>query len=159
MKSLFFECMNAIFTPHALLLVFTVLHAIPAAAVYRCETADQVTYSDAACANGKPVVIDDTRGVKSPVPVATAKDKAAQQRLDKNLAAENKQLSRQREKQERAEARARLVAEKQKRKCVQLAQRKAWAEDDLRNAPVKTMEKARRKSQRATENYRAECPV
>ena len=133
------------------------LCTLPAWAVYKCESNGHVTYSDAACANGKPVVIDDTRGVKNPAPVAAAKDKAVQQRLDKSRAAEDKRLTRQREKQERAEARAKLVAEKQKRKCAQLAQRKAWAEDDLRNAPVKTMEKARRKSQRAAENYRSEC--
>lgn len=133
------------------------LSTMPAWAIYKCEGDGQVTYSDAACANGKTVALDDARGVKSPAPVAAAKDKAAQQRLDKSRAAEDKRLSRQREKQEREDARARLVAEKQKRKCAQLAQRKAWAEDDLRNAPVKTIEKARRKSQRATENYRAEC--
>jgi hypothetical protein len=146
--------------PHRLLLALPLLFCtLPAWAVYKCESNGQVTYSDAACANSKPVVIDDTRGVKNPAPVAAAKDKAVQQRLDKSRAAEDKRLTRQRENQERAEARAKLVAEKQKRKCAQLAQRKAWAEDDLRNAPVKTMEKARRKSQRAAENYRAECPA
>ncbi len=145
---------------HRLLLALPLLLCtLPAWAVYKCESNGQVTYSDAACANGKPVVIDDTRGVKNPAPVAAAKDKAVQQRLDKSRAAEDKRLTRQREKQERAEARAKLVAEKQKRKCAQLAQRKAWAEDDLRNAPAKTMEKARRKSQRAAENYRAECSI
>ena len=145
---------------HRLLLALPLLLCtLPAWAVYKCESNGQVTYSDAACANGKTVAIDDARGVKSPVPATSAKDKAAQQRLDKSRAAEDKRLNRQREKQERQEARARLVAEKQKRKCAQLAQRKAWAEDDLRNAPVKTMEKARRKSQRAAENYRAECPA
>jgi hypothetical protein len=141
------------------LLLPLLLCSLPAWAVYKCDNDGQVTYSDAACANGKTVAIDDARGVKSPAPVAAAKDKAAQQRLDKSRAAEDKRVSRQRDKQEREEARTRLVAEKLKRKCAQLAQRKAWAEDDLRNAPVKTMEKARRKSQRAAENYRAECAV
>ncbi|MFJ9450030.1 MULTISPECIES: DUF4124 domain-containing protein [unclassified Herbaspirillum] len=139
------------------LLLSLLLCSLPAWAVYKCDSDGKVTYSDAACANGKSIAIDDTRGVKSPAPVAAAKDKAVQQRLDKSRAAEEKRVSRQREKQEREDARAKLVAEKQKRKCAQLAQRKAWAEEDLRNAPVKTMEKARRKSQRATENYRAEC--
>jgi hypothetical protein len=143
---------------HRLLLALPLLLcSLPAWAVYKCDSDGKVTYSDAACANGKTVAIDDARGVKSPVPATSAKDKAVQQRLDKSRAAEDKQLNRQREKQERAEARAKLVAEKQKRKCAQLAQRKSWAEEDLRNAPAKAMEKARRKSQRAAENYRAEC--
>lgn len=142
-----------------LLALSLLLCTMPAWAVYKCDNAGQIIYSDAACANGKTVAIDDTRGVKSSTPTATAKDKATQQRLDKNRAIEEKRLSQQRTKQEREDARARLVTEKQKRKCSQLAQRKAWAEEDLRNAPVKTMEKARRKSQRAAENYRAECPA
>lgn len=132
----------------------------PAWAVYKCESNGQVTYSDATCANGKTVAIDDARGIKSPTPTASAKDKAAQQRLEKSRTAEDQRAARQRDKQSREEARARLVAEKQKRKCALLAQRKTWAEEDLRNAPVKSMEKVRRKSQRATENYRAAgCPV
>ncbi|MCW5298127.1 hypothetical protein DXT88_08040 [Herbaspirillum lusitanum] len=142
-----------------LLALSLLLCSLPAWAVYKCDSDGKVTYSDAACANGTTVAIDDARGVNSPTQTTAAKDKALRQRLDKSRAAEEKRVSRQREKQEREEARARLVAEKQKRKCAQLAQRKSWAEDDLRNAPVKTMEKARRKSQRAAENYRAECPA
>ena len=64
------------------LLLSLLLCSLPAWAVYKCDSDGKVTYSDAACANGKTVAIDDARGVKSPVPATSAKDNAVQQRLD-----------------------------------------------------------------------------
>lgn len=141
------------------LLAVGLLFSAPAWAVYKCETGGQVTYSDTACTDGKTLDIVDNKSNQGINTGQPAKDKAAVQQQRREHAKADRQQAQARAKSEREDARAKLVAEKNKRKCAQLAQRKKWAEDDLRNANAKGQEKARRKSQRASDQYLAECPA
>lgn len=134
----------------------------PAWAVYKCESAGQVSYSDTACANGKTLAMQDDQDNQGIKPRPSARDKATAQQLQRQQrerAKADKQQAKAQAKAEREEARAKLLQEKKQRKCVQLAQRKKWAEDELRSANMKNQEKARRKSQRASDQYLAECPA
>lgn len=131
----------------------------PAWAVYKCESAGQVSYSDTACANGKTLVVQDDQDNQGIKPGPSARDKAKVQQQQRERAKADKQQAKAQAKAEREEARAKLLQEKKQRKCVQLAQRKKWAEDELRSANMKNQEKARRKSQRASDQYLAECPA
>ncbi|MFL9878035.1 hypothetical protein PQR63_06585 [Herbaspirillum rhizosphaerae] len=83
--------------------------------------------------------------------------KAESQQQGRERAKADKQQIKAQQKAEREAARAKLVEDKQKRKCAQLAQRKKWADEDVRAATVKNLEKARRKSSRVNDQYRAEC--
>jgi len=46
---------------------------------------------------------------------------------------------------------------KKNKKCAALAQRRQWAEEDLRQADSTSVDKARRQSRRAAESYQREC--
>ncbi|EJL81168.1 hypothetical protein PMI16_04774 [Herbaspirillum sp. CF444] len=145
----------------ALSLSFSLLVAAPAWAIYKCEADGKVTYSDAACADGKTLNVDTGKsgaGIAR-TPTQAAGDKTQSQRLEHERARADKQQAKARQKAEREAARAKLVEDKQKRKCTLLAQRKKWADEDLRTATVKNLEKARRKSLRVNEQYQAECPA
>ncbi|WP_050478614.1 hypothetical protein [Herbaspirillum rhizosphaerae] len=135
------------------------LVATPAWAIYKCEADGKVTYSDAACANGKTLNVDTGKSNAGIAPLPTAQDKAESQRLQRERAKADKQQLKAQQTAEREAARAKLLEDKQKRKCAQLAQRKKWADEDVRAATVKNLEKARRKSQRVNEQYQAECPA
>ena len=147
----------------ALSLSLSLLVAAPAWAIYKCETDGKVTYSDAACANGKTLNVDTSKGNTGMAPSQTAKDKAKDQaqaqRLEREHAKAVSQQIKAQQKTEREAARAKLVEDKQKRKCALLAQRKKWADEDVRTATVKNLEKSRRKSLRINEQYQAECPA
>ena len=135
------------------------LAATPAWAVYKCEADGKVTYSDAACTNGKTLSVDTGKGNAGITPVPSIQNNAASQRLQREQANADKQRLKAQQKAEREAIRAKRVEDKQKRKCAQLAQRKKWADEDVRTATVKNLEKARRKSQRVNEQYQAECPA
>jgi len=134
------------------LLSLALLASTPAWAVYKCEADGQVTYSDSACTDGKTVTLHDNQG-----DVSGVRDQAESKRVQRERTKAAQQQTQARHKAEREAARAKLVEEKQKRKCTQLAQRKKWAEEDLRTANTKNQEKLRRKSQRANDQYQAEC--
>ncbi|WP_034292283.1 hypothetical protein [Herbaspirillum sp. RV1423] len=135
------------------------LSTTPAWAIFKCEANGQVTYSDIACADGKPLDVYDNRGFSKPEQNLPDKDGTQSRRLENTLAKEEQRRARLRQRAQKDDERRQLAADKRRKKCTLLAQRKKWSEDDQRVADVKSQEKARRKMQRATERYLAECPA
>jgi len=133
--------------------------ATPAWAIYKCEADGKVTYSDAACTNAKTINVDTSKGNTGISPPQAVQNTTESQRLARERTKTDKQQIKAQQKAEREAARAKLVEDKQKRKCAQLAQRKKWADDDVRTATIKNLEKARRKSSRVNDQYQAECPA
>lgn len=139
------------------LLIFAALPS-PASAqsVFKCESDGQVTYRDNACTDGKPLNLPDSRGFGNTARDQTGTNKSVLQRLPKNVG-EEQRSARLNERRDKADEQRRQTAEKQKMKCAQLEQRKKWAEEDQQAATLKSLEKARRRTQRATELYLARC--
>ncbi|NMM28245.1 MAG: hypothetical protein HHJ12_13395 [Glaciimonas sp.] len=136
------------------LLLLAVLYAIsvPASAIYKCKTGTQITYSDTECTNGTAIKTDDTFSAQD------AKD--ARQRLATDKAELNR-LTRERNKNEAIEERAQKkfasAAATKRKQCAGLEQHRQWAEEDAANAPMKSIENAKRKARRAAEKYTLAC--
>jgi hypothetical protein len=130
------------------LLLFVTL---PAMAIYKCETAHGVAYSDTACPGGKPLAIDGS----SPTTSTEAQARAAADRKQLH------QLEQARHKREAVEDKEqRRLAQKvaaKNRKCAALAQRKKWDEEDAAQATGKSADKARKRARRAAEKFTLEC--
>lgn len=124
---------------------------ISAFAIYKCEANGTVTYSDAPCAGGKQLDINDT----SPSDAADARRRAAQEKQELGrLESERHKQELQDEKERKKSARSRAALE---RKCASLERRRKWADEDAASAVGKSVEKARRKARRAEELFDAEC--
>lgn len=135
------------------LLSALLLPATPAWAIYKCSDAGVIRYTDIACHGGE--ILD----IKLPtVDTAAAQKNAEQDRATlKQLEAERKIEDRKNAQAQRQTERLRSVEQKKNKQCALLAQRKKWAEEDLRQADGKTQDKARRQSRRAAELYQREC--
>lgn len=127
------------------------LFSIPAYAIYRCEAAGKISYSDLPCPGARQLDIKDSR-IDSP---STEKKQLLEDKkfLDKVEKARRKETEAQYKAQQRA-AKQRAALEK---KCAALSRRQRYASEDVSAAPQKAMEKARRKASRITEQYEAEC--
>ena len=124
----------------------------PAFAVYKCEFAGKVAYSDIPCRDGKMKEL-------SIAPPLSDQDEA-QQRLAQDKQ-QLQELETQRHRQEaiderkwQRQARARQAHEK---KCAELAQRRKWAEEYLANAGFRSRGKAQTNVRRAEEKYQLAC--
>jgi len=118
-------------------------------AIYRCDIAGAVSYSDAPCPGGRELDIQQP----SDRPAA-AKRLAEDKKTVRRAEAEHS-------KAEAAEAKARQRAAKRRlamdRKCDALERKQRWAKEDQKAASAKAMDKARQKANRAAERYEAEC--
>ena len=134
-----------------LLLVLLLYTSAPAWAIFKCESGGQVTYTDLPCDDGKALDVDVTASADA----ADASRQAAQER--KRL----KTLERERHKREAAEQRelkkASAKSAARHRKCAAHARRQRLANEDVARTSGIANEKARRKAQRVTEAYEAEC--
>ena len=135
-----------------LLLFIFALASTPALAIYKCESAGSVTYSDAPCPGGKQIDVAD------PVPsaeAARAAERARRQREDlSRIDGERNKLQAQDLKHRNQVARTESAKAK---KCAQLALRRKSAQDTVATAPPRGMSKARLKAQRAAERHDLEC--
>lgn len=121
----------------------------PVAAIYKCEQGNIVTYTDMPC-EGQQL------SVTLPRPSREAEDKS--------LSRESKEVARlqalreQRERQDKQirDLSARGAAAREK-KCKSLALQLKWREEDVRDAPVGSQDKARKMARRAAEKYRNDC--
>lgn len=141
--------------PSMLLLFALLTFSAPVLAVYKCESNNQTIYSDLPCHDGK------TDGMKEISITAPATDtKSAQKKLQEDKR-ELQRLQQQRQKQEALEARQQekryKAVEAKKKKCAESAQRVKWANEDAVSANPKTMERAKRKAQRAEEKHQLAC--
>ena len=125
----------------------------PASAIYKCEQAGVVTYTDIPC-DGQQLSV-----------TAPQKSHDTEEKTDeKSLAREKKEVARlqaireQRERQDKQihDLSARGAAARE-RKCKSLALQLKWREEDLRDAPLNTQTKARKMARRAAEKYRTDC--
>lgn len=122
---------------------------LPAAAIYKCEQAGVVTYTDIPCDGQQlPVAVPDK-------PHETD---------DKSLAREKREVAKLqaiREQRERQDKQIRDLSTRgaaaRERKCKSLALQLKWREEDVRDAPMGAQDKARKMARRATEKYRNDC--
>jgi hypothetical protein len=127
--------------------------APPAAAIYKCEQAGVVTYTDVPC---------DGQQLSITVP---EKLREAEGRTDdKSLEREKKEVAKLqaiREQRERQDKQIRDLSARgaaaRERKCKSLSLQLKWREEDLRDAPLGSQDKARKMARRAAEKYRNDC--
>jgi short-subunit dehydrogenase involved in D-alanine esterification of teichoic acids len=138
-----------------LLLLALLSVSAPALAVYKCEAAGKVVYSDAPCRN---VIGGSMKEIDVAPPLSDTA--SAQQRAEQNRK-ELHRLETARKKQEAIDEKERRHAfktqEAKKKKCRELALRAKWAREDAAQAAGKSSEKARRNAHRAAEKYHLAC--
>jgi hypothetical protein len=134
-----------------LMLSVALCASAPAFAIYKCETAGQVSYSDTPCAGGRMLDI----GSGSTSDERRAANQAAQEKkLLKRLQDErHKQLAID----EKAHQRAARTEAVRRNKCESLDRRQRWAHEDAALATGKSAERARRKARRADEQFHESC--
>lgn len=120
-----------------------------AQAIYKCEQAGVMTYTDIPC-DGEQL------SVATPEPAREAEDKSLLR--EKKEAARLQALREQRERQDKQirDLSARGAAARD-RKCKSLALQLKWREEDLRDAPLGSQDNARKMARRAAEKYRNDC--
>lgn len=135
-----------------LLLALLCAVSLPAAAIYKCKTGTQITYSDTACANATAIDAGGTFSARAAGEVRQrlAADKAELDRLTgerrKNEAVE-----------ERAQEKHARAAAGKRKQCALLEQQRQWAQEDAATAPKKALATAQRKARRAAEKYALAC--
>ena len=138
-------------TAGKLLLLLMFAAAAPAWAVFKCESGGKVSYTDSPCDGGKVLDID----AREPAAAAAERRHAAHERQ------QLKSLERERHKREAADERDLKKASRESvarhKKCAAHAQRQKLAREDVARATGLANEKARRKEQRVTDAYEAEC--
>jgi hypothetical protein len=125
----------------------------PAAAIYKCEQAGVLTYTDIPC---------DGQQLSAP---ALERPRGTEKKTDdKSLAREKKEVAKLqaiREQRERQDKQIRDLSARgaaaRERKCKSLALQLKWREEDLREAPLHEQTKARKMARRAAEKYRNDC--
>lgn len=138
---------HAVTLPAIVLLLFFVTP--PAAAIYKCEQAGVVTYTDIPC-EGQQL------SVTTAEPPKEAEDKSLSN--NKKEVARLQALREQRERQDKQirDLSARGAAARE-RKCKSLALQLRWREEDLSDSPPGSQDKARKMARRAAEKYRNDC--
>lgn len=142
-------------TPSALLLLIALLSfSAPALAIYKCEVAGKVVYSDVPCHNAGGTIKEIA--VAPPLSDAdSAQQRAAQEK--KELHQVESVRTKQRAADDKDRARSFKAQEAKKKKCGELALRAKWAREDAAQAAGKTVDKAKRNAHRAAEKYQLAC--
>ncbi|WP_156396493.1 DUF4124 domain-containing protein [Noviherbaspirillum sp. Root189] len=125
--------------------------SMPAYAIYRCEASGKISYSDMPCPGARQLEIRDSQ-IDSPA-------SGEKQHIENKKALEKVENARHRETKTQYKAQQRAAKQRAAldKKCATLSRRQQYASDDVRTAPQKSVEKARRKASRITEQYEAEC--
>ena len=125
--------------------------ASPAWAIFKCDSGGKIEYTDTPCDSGKILEVDTS----APADAASANRQAAQEKHHL------KSLERERHKREAADDRALKKASRESatrhKKCTAHANRQRQASQDVSRTTGIANERARRKAQRITEAYEAEC--
>ncbi|WP_141103989.1 hypothetical protein [Noviherbaspirillum denitrificans] len=125
--------------------------SLPASAVFKCRTGDTVTYRDTPCDGGELLDLKTA-------PVSGDGEGERQAARDKKML---NNLERERHKHEAAEQRELKRASRESavrhKKCAAHARRQRLAKEDAARAVGIANEKARRKVERITAEYEAEC--
>lgn len=126
--------------------------ASPTWAVFKCDSGGKIEYTDTPCEGGGKVLDVNT---SPPADAASASRQAAQEKRHLNS------LERERHKREAADDRALKKASRERaarhKKCSTHARRQKQANEDVARTTGMANERARRKAQRITEAYEAEC--
>lgn len=140
-----------------LLIVFLGMSSltVPAWAIYKCQSGDQVTYRDAPCEGTAAT----SRLPTTPTP---SSNPDAQKRLNE----QKKELNSLRKERERREAvdekerqRIARTRQTQQKKCAELAMRAQWAKEDAAKANIRSADRLQRQARRATEKHALHCPA
>jgi DNA-binding transcriptional MocR family regulator len=139
-----------------LLISFTTL----AQAVYRCESNGEISYRDRPCPGGKIMSLQES--LRNIPPQAQAAAKARMEAEARRLAAEH---AKREEKQEIQQRQLLYLDAVNERKCVELALRKRWA-DEERTVGLSITDRSGQAEYRAaslagylTERYYTECGI
>ena len=130
-------------------LLFT---SFSAHAVYKCMRNGDIIYTDKACDGGQLSLPESpaSESNRTNQNESLAKDRAEILRLQKF------REQRERQEQQIRDLSARGAAARE-RKCNSLALQLRWREEDFREAPLHTQDKARTRVRRASEKYAMEC--
>ena len=135
-------------------LILALCFSAPAAAVWRCELAGKITYSDQPCTAASGYIVPEPDALNAEE-VRAAQTRAVQDKLRLRQSEE-----RQRADEERALRAQRLHAKeaaRNKKTCDSLALQKKWREEELAQATPKSAENLKQKARRAAERYAMEC--
>jgi len=133
----------------ALLLPLLLSAAMPAFAVYKCESGGKTVYSDAPCPGGRELEIAPAAD-----PAAATRTLARQKEEAERLASARHKREAQEERVQQKQDRA---AAGKRKKCASLALRRQWAEEDAAKAEPKAAPKAQKTARRAAEKHQLEC--
>ena len=134
------------------LLSCLLLTSYSAHAIYKCMRHGDIIYTDKAC-DGAQLSLPElpaSESQRSNQNESLAKDRAEISRLQKF------REQRERQEQQIRDLSARGAAARE-HKCKTLALQVRWREEDLREAPLHTQQKARTRVRRASEKYAMEC--
>lgn len=136
---------------HVFLIGIFLCMAEPAFAIYKCEDAGKVSYSDIPCASAIEIGTDRL----DPLEAKRAHKQAAEEKkMLGRLETEERKNVRKQEGDRRRIAKSEASREN---RCKTLERRRKWANEDSHLASVKTEAKAKRKARRAAEQYEQEC--
>jgi hypothetical protein len=137
----------------ATIFLFLSCFTSPAAAIYKCEQAGVITYTDVPC-----------DGQQLPITVPEKLRETEEKTDDKSLAHQKREVAKLqaiREQRERQDKQIRDLSARgaaaRERKCKSLALQLRWREEDLRDAPLHAQIKARKMARRAAEKYHNDC--
>ena len=135
-----------------ILLGSLLLTSFTAHAVYKCMRNGEIIYTDKACEGGQLSLSNSptSESHRTIQNESLAKDRAEISRLQKF------REQRERQEQQIRDLSARGAAARE-RKCKSLALQLRWREEDFREAPLHTQDKARTRVRRASEKYAMEC--
>jgi len=133
----------------ALLLTLLLCAAMPAFAVYKCESGGKTVYSDAPCPGGREIEVTPAAD-----PAAAARTVARQKEEAERLSSARHKREAQ---EERAQQKQDRTAAAKRKKCASLALRRQWAEEDAAKAEPKAAPKAKKTARRAAEKHELEC--
>lgn len=123
--------------------------ALPAAAVYRCESGGRIVYQDASCPGGQPLTFQEA-------PAATEAEQRAVREKRQLAEIEQAAARRKEESRKKQDRNTRAETAIQKR-CEKLAARAKWTTEEAAKASEKNIDKTRRKAERAVQQYDTEC--
>jgi hypothetical protein len=129
-----------------------------ALALNKCDSGGKITYTGAPCPSGSKATVVDTADPVTPADSATARQRAAQERIElKRMQGEQAKSAiadARHRKHSRAETKSSL---RHQQKCGSLQLRKKWAEEDVARAPLKSRQKAETRARRVAEKFALEC--
>jgi hypothetical protein len=137
----------------AAIVLFLSFFTSPASAIYKCEQAGVITYTDIPC-DGQELSVTVPQNSRSAEEKPDEKSLAREKKEVEKLQAVREQRERQDKQIHDLSARGAAARE---RKCKSLALQLKWREEDLRDAPLNTQTKARKLARRAAEKYRTDC--